>query len=213
MGKNIKVRNNMSVETIINDAPKYPLLTQEQVIELLGRIKKGDKDAVQELYNGNLRLVVSIANTHLDKGLPLEELVEAGNRGLESAVYKYNPSRGFKFICYATWWIRMSILQEIIYEPGGDNEHSKESEDSSSKTDNGLEFKDYKEDIDKAILKLSQQEADILRKYYGLDEPEKTLDEIGEHYNLTPERVWQIREQAIRKVRNEIHAIRHGNNV
>ena len=92
MGKNIKVRNNMSVETIINDAPKYPLLTQEQVIELLGRIKKGDKDAVQELYNGNLRLVVSIANTHLDKGLPLEELVEAGNRGLESAVYKYNPS-------------------------------------------------------------------------------------------------------------------------
>ena len=66
---------------------------------------------------------------------------------------------------------------------------------------------------DKAILKLSQQEADILRKYYGLDEPEKTLDEIGEHYNLTPERVWQIREQAIRKVRNEIHAIRHGNNV
>lgn len=74
MGKNIKVRNNMSVETIINDAPKYPLLTQEQVIELLGRIKKGDKDAVQELYNGNLRLVVSIAILILTKGYPLKNL-------------------------------------------------------------------------------------------------------------------------------------------
>ena len=186
MSKNITPRDSQSLESILNDVTKLPLLTLEQELLLVNRIRQGDEEAVQELYNCNLRFVVSVAKQYLNKGLSLEELIKAGNKGLEMAARKFDPTRGFKFIAYAIWFIRQCIIAEIERTTGV-KPNTREP---------------YTTEVEKGIYSLSLREADILRKSYGKGVTQQTLDEIGEEMNLTSERVRQIRERAIRKLRN-----------
>lgn len=110
MNKNITLRNSQSVESFLQDASKHPLLTLDEEVMLAKRIQQGDEAARQEFYNSNLRFVVSVAKQYQNRGKSMEELIEAGNKGLELAAKKFNPQRGFKFIAYAVWFIRASIL-------------------------------------------------------------------------------------------------------
>ena len=118
MSKNITPRDSQSLESILNDVTKLPLLTLEQELLLVNRIRQGDEEAVQELYNCNLRFVVSVAKQYLNKGLSLEELIKAGNKGLEMAARKFDPTKGFKFIAYAIWFIRQCVIAEIERKTG-----------------------------------------------------------------------------------------------
>ena len=113
MKKNITNRNIQSAESLPKDAAEQPLLTCEQEVELARRIKEGNEEAFKELYNCNLRFVTAIAKQYQERGLTLEELIVAGNKGLEIAAKKYTPQSKFIFIAYAVWWIRQSILQTI----------------------------------------------------------------------------------------------------
>ena len=186
MNKNITLRDSQSLESIINDVSKFPLLTVEQEVQLANRIKNGDAGDVMGLYWVKWLFVVSVAKQYLNKGLSLEELIKAGNKGLEMAARKFDPTRGFKFIAYAVWFIRQCIIAEIERTTGV-NPNTREP---------------YKKEVEKGIYSLSLREADILRKSYGMGVTQQTLDEIGEEMNLTSERVRQIRERAIRKLRN-----------
>ena len=102
MNKDITIRKNQSVESLLKEAAEQPLLTIDQEVELANRIKQGDKGALTELYNCNLRFVVSVAKQYQNRGKSMEELIEAGNKGLELAAIKFDPQRGFKFIAYAS---------------------------------------------------------------------------------------------------------------
>ena len=113
MNNNITIRKSQSVESFLQDASKHPLLTNEEEVMLAKRVQNGDEDAMNRLYKANLRFVVSVAKQYQDRGLSMEELVEAGKEGLEIASKKFDPSRKFKFISYAVWYIRQAILQAI----------------------------------------------------------------------------------------------------
>ena len=113
MNKKITNRVSLPVESLLKEATEQTLLTVEQEVELANRIKQGDDEALMNLYNCNLRFVVSVAKQYQDRGLTMEELVEAGKEGLKIASKKFNPSRKFKFISYAVWYIRQAIQQAI----------------------------------------------------------------------------------------------------
>ena len=113
MNKNITIRKSQSVESFLQDASKHPLLTIDEEVKLAKRVQKGDEDAMNRLYEANLRFVVSVAKQYQDRGLSMEELVEAGKEGLKIASKKFDPSRKFKFISYAVWYIRQAIQQAI----------------------------------------------------------------------------------------------------
>ena len=110
MNKNITIRKSQSVESFLHDASKHPLLTIEEEVMLAKRVQQGDEDAMKRLYEANLRFVVSVAKQYQNRGKSMEELIEAGNMGLELAARRFDPQRGFKFIAYAVWFIRASIL-------------------------------------------------------------------------------------------------------
>lgn len=120
MNKNITIRNSQSVESLLKEAAKQPLLILEQEVELAHRIKEGDKEALAKLITSNLRFVVSVAKQYQDRGLSMEELVEAGKEGLKIASKKFDPSRKFKFISYAVWYIRQAIQQAISEHNGNE---------------------------------------------------------------------------------------------
>ena len=113
MNKNITIRKSQLVESFLQDASKHPLLTIEEEVMLAKRVQQGDEDAMNRLYEANLRFVVSVAKQYQDHGLTMEELVEAGKEGLKIASKKFDPSRKFKFISYAVWYIRQAIQQAI----------------------------------------------------------------------------------------------------
>lgn len=110
MKKNIIIRKSQSVDSFLQDASKHPLLTIEEEVMLAKRVQQGDEDAMKRLYEANLRFVVSVAKQYQNRGKSMEELIEAGNKGLELAARRFDPQRGFKFIAYAVWFIRASIL-------------------------------------------------------------------------------------------------------
>lgn len=110
MKKNITIRKSQSVDSFLQDASKHPLLTIEEEVMLAKRVQQGDEDAMKRLYEANLRFVVSVAKQYQNTGKSMEELIEAGNKGLELAARRFDPQRGFKFIAYAIWFIRASIL-------------------------------------------------------------------------------------------------------
>lgn len=112
MKKNITIRKSQSVDSFLQDASKHPLLTIEEEVMLAKRVQQGDEDedAMKRLYEANLRFVVSVAKQYQNRGKSMEELIEAGNKGLELAARRFDPQRGFKFIAYAVWFIRASIL-------------------------------------------------------------------------------------------------------
>lgn len=267
----INSREDQSIEKYLEEINKVDLLTPEEEIDLARRIKKNDREALQALVQANLRFVVSVAKDYQNQGLPLSDLINEGNLGLIKAAERFDETRGFKFISYAVWWIRQSILQAIaehsrivrlplnrvgmlnkIGKVFNELEQSFEREPSTEEIANTLEMKDFevsdalriskrhlsldaplqedeksvlmdtvadnfqplpdnellgeslKEDIENTLKTLTEREAKIIRLYFGLGlERSLTLEEIGEEFELTRERVRQIKEKAINRLRHK----------
>jgi len=263
-------RESQSLDKYLQDIGKVDLLTPEQEIELAVRIKKGDQSAMEKLTKANLRFVVSVAKQYQNQGLSLGDLINEGNLGLIKSVRRFDETRGFKFISYAVWWIRQSILQalaeqsrivrlplnrvgalnkigkaysnlkqEFEREPSAeemaealemDVEEISDVMKLSSKQvsvdapfslgdenslldviqneqqpspDNELISESLKTEVKSVLATLPEREAEVIRLYFGLDgEYPMTLEEIGEKFNLTRERVRQIKEKAIRRLRH-----------
>ena len=266
-----KNRAEKSLEKYLQEIGNYSPLPPEKEIELARRIKKNDKRALEELVKANLRFVVSVAKEYQNQGLPMEDLINEGNLGLLKAAQRFDETRGFKFISYAVWWIRQSILQalaeqsrivrlplnrvgtlnkvgrmldslgqEYEREPSFDElaEHlnmtSKElaetlktsgrhlsldapfqqgegnrlldvvQSDQLPSPESQLMRESLRHEIDRVLNTLSAREAKIIKMYFGIDrERPLTLEEIGEEFNLTRERVRQIKERALRKLRHK----------
>ncbi|MFQ5824013.1 MAG: RNA polymerase sigma factor RpoD/SigA [bacterium] len=263
-------RPKQSIEKYLEEIGGFSPLPPEEEIELTRRIRKGDSRALDRLIKANLRFVISVAKEYQGQGLPLQDLISEGNLGLIKAAQRFDETRGFKFISYAVWWIRQSILQALAEqsrvvrlplnrvgainkvgraleklekvfgrEPSmqevADNmemtayevadvlktsarhlsldEPFKEEEgnnlldvlesDRYEPPDDTLMQESLKEEIDKVLVTLKPREAEIIRLYFGLegDRP-LTLEEIGEHFKLTRERVRQIKEKALRRMRH-----------
>jgi len=263
-------REAQSLDKYLQEIGKVSLLTAEDEIKLAIRIKQGDPEALEKLTRANLRFVVSVAKQYQNQGLSLGDLINEGNLGLIKAARRFDETRGFKFISYAVWWIRQSILQalaeqsrivrlplnrvgvlnrigkaysnleqEYEREPSAE-ELAKELEMDvqeisdtlrvSSKhlsfdapftqdeenrlldvlenaeqpsPDTSLMSESLNAEIERALSKLSEQEAEIIKLYFGLgDDQPMTLEEIGDRFNLTRERIRQIKEKAIRRLRN-----------
>ena len=269
ISKSITNRESASLDKYLQEIGHEELLTTDQEVELAQRIRKGDKRALERLTKANLRFVVSVAKQYQNQGLSLPDLINEGNVGLIKAAEKFDETRGFKFISYAVWWIRQSILQAIaeqsrlvrlpLNQVGSVNEITRElnkfeqeherkpsvdeiaervdlpedkiadamkansrhvsmdapiadGEDSSmidflagdsSNTDRELAIESLKAEVSRILKLLTDKEQKVLRAFFGIDgSPEMTLDEIGEKYNLTRERVRQIKEKALRRLRH-----------
>ena len=173
MNKNIKNRVSLSLDSYLVEVNKHPLQTVEEQTELAHRIKEGDKEALAQLITGNLRFVVSVAKQYQNRGKSMEELIEAGNKGLELAAKKFDPQRGFKFIAYAVWFIRASILAFL--------ETSKNDINLSNLT------REEKKDLISRIS--NERDKEILTRWFVLVDSEESPDEIGQSMNLTTKRV------------------------
>ena len=265
--KSITNRESASLDKYLQEIGRESLVTVEEEVELAARIRQGDRAALEKLTKSNLRFVVSVAKQYQNQGLSLPDLINEGNLGLIKAAEKFDETRGFKFISYAVWWIRQSILQALaeqsrivrlpLNQVGSLNkinkafqrfeqEHERkpsaeelaelldipvdkiadtlkmsgrhvsvdapfvEGEDNSlidvminedsPNADRGLINESLKTEIDRALALLVPREAEILRKFFGIGVPEKTLEEIGEELGLTRERVLQIKEKEIKKL-------------
>ena len=260
-------RNGSSLDRYLQEIGHQDLISTDEEVELAQRIKKGDQKALEKLTKANLRFVVSVAKQYQNNGLSLLDLINEGNLGLIKAAKKFDETRGFKFISYAVWWIRQSIMQAIADQsrlvripinqsgtvkriqkaydkfeqengrmPSVDEiaddinlpqdkveeamnvEHSHISIDAPLNSD-GTKLIDvlpnknllptdiqlieeglYKE-IKRALQRLTFKEQIIVKAFYGIDQKEMSLEEIGEKTNLTRERVRQIKEKAISKLR------------
>lgn len=266
-------RESQSLDRYLQEIGKVELLTPDMEIELAKRIKRGGAEgerALEALVKANLRFVVSVAKQYQNQGLSLGDLINEGNLGLIKAAKRFDETRGFKFISYAVWWIRQSILQALaeqsrivrlplnrvgalnkIGKKFSELEQKYEREPTASEIaeelemtmsevtetikisgrhlsvdapfaqgednrlldvltneaqpspDNGLMSESLKIEVRRALSTLSEREAEVIRLYFGLDrEHSLTLEEIGERFNLTRERVRQIKEKAIRRLRH-----------
>lgn len=268
--KSITNRESQSLDKYLQDIGKEELITAEEEVELARKIKQGDQRALEKLTRANLRFVVSVAKQYQNQGLTLPDLINEGNLGLIKAAQKFDETRGFKFISYAVWWIRQSILQALAEQSrivrlplnkiGSINKINKmyalleqsnerppsaeeiakeldmtvndvkesmknsgrhlsmdaplvEGEDSnlydvlrsgeSPNPDRELIHESLQTEIERALETLTPREADVVRLYFGLgDQHPMTLEEIGETFDLTRERVRQIKEKAIRRLKH-----------
>mgnify|MGYP000016940552 FL=1 len=267
--KSITNRESASLDKYLQEIGKEELITVEEEVELAQRIKKGDQAALEKLTRANLRFVVSVAKQYQNQGLSLPDLINEGNLGLIKAAEKFDETRGFKFISYAVWWIRQSILQALaeqsrivrlpLNQVGSLNKINKafskfeqenerkpspeeladalelpadkvadtlrvsgrhisvdapfvEGEDNSlldvlinndsPNADKALMMESLAKEIERALATLTERESDIIRMFFGIGCQEMTLEEIGERFGLTRERVRQIKEKAIRRLRH-----------
>ena len=267
--KSITNRESASLDKYLQEIGKEDLITVEEEVDLAQRIKKGDKEALEKLTRANLRFVVSVAKQYQNQGLSLPDLINEGNLGLIKAAEKFDETRGFKFISYAVWWIRQSILQALaeqsrivrlpLNQVGSLNkinkafarfeqEHERtpspeelaneldipkekvtdtlrvsgrhvsvdapfaDGEDNSLLdvlvnndspiADRGLINESLSTEVDRALSTLTDRERDIIKYFFGIGCSEMTLEEIGEKFGLTRERVRQIKEKAIRRLRH-----------
>lgn len=262
-------RESDSLDKYLQEIGHEELISVEEEVELAQRIKKGDRKALEKLTRANLRFVVSVAKQYQNQGLSLPDLINEGNVGLIKAAEKFDETRGFKFISYAVWWIRQSILQAIaeqsrivrlpLNQVGSVNkinrvlnkfeqEHERrpsideiadnvdiphekieeamkvnsrhvsvdapfaEGEDNSlldvlpnndsPMADKKLVMESLREEINRALQTLNERERNIIEAFFGINQQEMTLEEIGDKYGLTRERVRQIKEKAIRRLRH-----------
>ena len=241
--KSITNRESDSLDKYLQEIGHEELISVEEEVELAQRIKKGDRKALEKLTKANLRFVVSVAKQYQNQGLSLPDLINEGNLGLIKAAEKFDETRGFKFISYAVWWIRQSILQAIaeqsrivrlpLNQVGSVNkinrvlnkfeqEHERrhvsvdapfaDGEDNSlldvlpnndsPMADRKLVLESLREEINRALQTLNERERNIIEAFFGINQPEMTLEEIGDKYGLTRERVRQIKEKAIRRLRH-----------
>jgi RNA polymerase primary sigma factor len=267
--KQVTNRETASLDKYLQEIGKVDLITAEMEVELAQRIKAGDQIALEKLTKANLRFVVSVAKQYQNQGLTLPDLINEGNLGLIKAAKRFDETRGFKFISYAVWWIRQSILQALAEQSrivrlplnkiGSINKINKtyafleqahervpsaeeiakeldmtvsdvkesmknsgrhvsmdaplvEGEDSnlydvlrsgeSPNPDRELMHESLRTEIERALETLTPREADVVRLYFGLgNQHPMTLEEIGETFDLTRERVRQIKEKAIRRLK------------
>lgn len=268
--KQVTNRESPSLDKYLHEIGKVQLITAEEEVALAKKIRQGDEKALGELINANLRFVVSVAKQYQNQGLSLPDLINEGNLGLIKAAQRFDETRGFKFISYAVWWIRQSILQALAEQArivrlplnkiGSVNkvnntfsrlEQEFQREPTPEEIGDVLEMapKDVKEalkvsnrhismdaplkpdeentlydvllasdsvspdaelldnslkkEIERSLSTLSSREADIIKLYYGLNgEPPYSLEEIGKLFNLTRERVRQIKEKAIKRLKH-----------
>ncbi len=268
--KQVTNRETASLDKYLQEIGKVDLITAEEEVELAQRIKAGDQIALEKLTKANLRFVVSVAKQYQNQGLTLPDLINEGNLGLIKAAQRFDETRGFKFISYAVWWIRQSILQALAEQSrivrlplnkiGSINKINKtyafleqaherapsaeeiakeldmtvndvkeslknsgrhvsmyaplvEGEDSnlydvlnsgeSHNPDKTLLHESLRTEIERALETLTPREADVVRLYFGLgNQHAMTLEEIGETFDLTRERVRQIKEKAIRRLKH-----------
>lgn len=267
--KSITNRESASLDKYLQEIGREELISVEEEVELAQRIKKGDQAALEKLTKANLRFVVSVAKQYQNQGLSLPDLINEGNLGLIKAAEKFDETRGFKFISYAVWWIRQSILQALaeqsrivrlpLNQVGSLNkinkayskfeqEHERkpspeeladqlelpadkvadtlrvagrhisvdapfvEGEDNSlldvlvnsdsPNADRTLINESLAREIERALATLTERESDIIKLFFGIGCQEMTLEEIGERFGLTRERVRQIKEKAIRRLRH-----------
>lgn len=267
--KSITNRESASLDKYLQEIGKEDLITVEEEVELAQRIRKGDQKALEKLTRANLRFVVSVAKQYQNQGLSLPDLINEGNLGLIKAAEKFDETRGFKFISYAVWWIRQSILQALaeqsrivrlpLNQVGSLNkinkafsrfeqEHERrpspeeladtldlpaekvadtlrvsgrhisvdapfvEGEDNSlldvlvnddsPVADRTLINESLSTEVERALSTLTDRERDIIKLFFGINCQEMTLEEIGEKFGLTRERVRQIKEKAIRRLRH-----------
>ncbi|MEL7121808.1 MAG: RNA polymerase sigma factor RpoD/SigA [Bacteroidota bacterium] len=269
--KSITNRESQSLEKYLQEIGKVDLLTPEEEVELAKRIKQGDQAALEKLTKANLRFVVSVAKQYQNQGLSLSDLINEGNLGLIKAAQRFDETRGFKFISYAVWWIRQSILQalaeqsrivrlplnkvgslnkinkafseleqEYEREPsseelaemleipteevettlgvaarhvsmdapfveGEDNSLLDVLENSSTPdTDQELDYnQSLRREIERSLSTLTERQCDVIKLYFGIGvEHPMSLEDIGEKFGLTRERVRQIKDKAINKLRS-----------
>ena len=268
--KSITNRESASLDKYLQEIGREDLITVEEEVELAQAIKKGDRLALEKLTKANLRFVVSVAKQYQNQGLSLPDLINEGNLGLIKAAEKFDETRGFKFISYAVWWIRQSILQALaeqsrivrlpLNQVGSLNKISKalqkfeqenqrkpsaeelaieldisvdkvkdslkvsgrhismdapfvEGEDNSlldvminddaPLADRTLINESLQKEIDRALSTLTERESEIIKMFFGIGSQEMTLEEIGDKFQLTRERVRQIKEKAIRRLRQD----------
>ena len=268
--KSITNRESASLDKYLQEIGKEDLITVEEEVELAQRIRKGDQRALEKLTRANLRFVVSVAKQYQNQGLSLPDLINEGNLGLIKAAEKFDETRGFKFISYAVWWIRQSILQALaeqsrivrlpLNQVGSLNKINKafsrfeqenerrpspeeladtldlpaekvadtlrvsgrhisvdapfvEGEDNSLLdvlvnddspiADRTLINESLSTEVERALSTLTERERDIIKLFFGINTQEMTLEEIGEKFGLTRERVRQIKEKAIRRLKGQ----------
>ena len=267
--KSITNRESASLDKYLQEIGREELVTPDEEVELAQRIRKGDQEALEKLTRANLRFVVSVAKQYQNQGLSLPDLNNEGNLGLIKAAEKFDETRGFKFISYAVWWIRQSILQALaeqsrivrlpLNQVGSLNKINKaltrfeqenerqptneelsemidvpkdkisdtlrvgsrhvsvdapfvEGEDNSlldvipnddsPSADRGLVNESLNTEIERALSTLTDREREIIKSFFGIGCQEMTLEEIGERFGLTRERVRQIKEKAIRRLKS-----------
>ena len=268
--KSITNRESASLDKYLQEIGRKDLITVDEEVELAQKIKQGDQAALDKLVSANLRFVVSVAKQYQNQGLSLPDLIDEGNLGLIKAAQKFDETRGFKFISYAVWWIRQSILQALaeqsrivrlpLYQVGSLNKIGKalqrfeqenerrpspaelaeqldvpvekiadtmkvsgrhvsvdapfvDGEDNSlldvlpnedsPMADSSLTQESLSKEVNRALEQLNPRERDILKMFFGIGCQEMTLEEIGAKFDLTRERVRQIKEKAIRRLKGQ----------
>ena len=272
ISKSITNRESAALEKYLQEIGREEMVTVEEEAELAQRIRKGDQCALERLTRANLRFVVSVAKQYQNQGLGLPDLINEGNLGLIKAAEKFDETRGFKFISYAVWWIRQSILQALAEQsrivrlplnqvgnlnrinrafskfeqqnercpsiselaemmevdkerieevvkvtgrhssldaPFSDGEENGMldilADDTGPQTDNVLEKESLSIEIRRTLNCLPERERQILSMFYGIGQPEMTLEEIGNKLKLSRERVRQIKEKTLKKLRHDTH--------